>query len=109
MNKKTTTNATFPIPIDGLANHLNRSSFPDSVIAMLKDDPLEAELVVLRLLKNYFWAVKTDLSITSIKFRDLDKENVTNAVAYFDFTVTGSKTEIAKIIGKGKFLHYAKA
>ena len=109
MNTKTNTQATFPVPVDGLANHLNRSSFPDSVIAMLKDDPLEAELVVLRLLKNYFWAVKAQLVITSLKFRDLDSENAIHAVAYFDFTVAGTKTEIAKIIGNGTFLHYVKA
>lgn len=108
MYKKAITTALFPIGIEVLANHLGKGTSTDSAILILKNNPFEAELLVERLLKSYFWAIKAELTISSLKFSHLYLENTPHAIAYFEFRVTGTRAEISKVFGEGKMIFTAR-
>lgn len=94
-----------PISLTGLSHFLDRCNSPERIVRMLHDNPIEAEELVRRLAKDYFYSLNADILISSLKFSYVEYSNVPQTIAYFSAVLIGTPTEIAKAVGPEKLMH----
>lgn len=87
-----------PISLKSLAHLLGRCTFPEAALAMLKDDPTEAEIIINRLARNYFSSLNTDVLIRSVQFSHVDSQYIPDSTAYFSASLVGTRDELSKVV-----------
>jgi hypothetical protein len=97
----------FSIPLEELAMELIPAKKPQEGIVDLLDHHSEkAEVAVRKIIVDFISHEKLSITVTKVKFNQMDSAKLSHGVAYFDVSLNGNKTELKRITGNDAIFIY---
>lgn len=97
----------FSIPLEELAMELIPAKKPkEGIVDVLDHHSEKADVAVRKIINDFIAHEKLSITVTKVKFNQMDRPKLSTGVAYFDAGLKGSKTELQKISGDDAIFIY---